>query len=134
MNHSWKSVPPNTYMFVSHKGKEEEKCWKTKSFVGLGAAAVSAAKCGLAGCHLAGRSPTWQGVVYLALIPPPPPPPVGVPNHFTPSTSGPQVGGGATQSGKGYQLRSDLLGAVAVDMGKKGGLSNNYIHPKRGLS
>ena len=73
MNHSWKSVPPNTYMFVSHKGKEEEKCWKTKSFVGLGAAAVWAAKCGLATCHLAVRAPTWQGVVYLALIPPPPP-------------------------------------------------------------
>ena len=33
-------------------------------------------------------------------------------------------GGGATRSGKGYQLRSDLLGAVAVasqDGYKKGG-------------
>ena len=43
-------------------------------------------------------------------------------------------GGGATQSGKGYQLRSDLLGAVAVasqDGYKKGGCPVN-ISSKRG--
>ena len=45
----------------------------------------------------------------------------------------PRGGGGATQSEKGYQLRSDLLGAVAVANRRwlqKGGLSSPYIPPE----